>query len=517
MRQLLSFFNQRKFYYRKDDFSGKTIISLYQAETSFPVIYITDWIAKTGWDPTDYAVDYDFSRPFFEQWKDFSALIPRFNMYVVPESMENAEYNNNSEFLKDCYLVTEGWESQNCFYSNGLEHCTDCAECYRALKCTLCYECVFIKNCHNCKYLQYSNECSNCFFGYDLHNCSNCFGCFGLRNKEYCLFNEQLTKEEWKLKVNSLTMSCDTIDHILQKFDLFTKDIPRIYSRLLQCENVSGDNLYNSQFCEDCFDGHNLQDCVNCVEITQGAVDSIDYAFWGDGAEKICGCISAGANAQSILFSSHCWANINNLIYCHYCHDGVYDCFGCFGLRQAQYCIFNKQYTKEEYQELVPKIIKHMQNTGEWGHFFPAQLSSFTYQDSLANDYFPLTKDKALNLQFNWKDQYSEHSQYLGSNYPIPECIEDVSDDITKAVLLCSITGQPFKITLQELKLYRKLDQPIPLKCPTQRHLDRIILRNPRKLWDRKCAKCSKAISTSYAPDRPEVVYCEACYLSEVY
>jgi len=31
-----------------------------------------------------------------------------------------------------------------------------------------------------------------------------------------------------------------------------------------------------------------------------------------------------------------------------------------------KYCILNKQYSKEEYEELVPKIIEHMQKTGEW-------------------------------------------------------------------------------------------------------------------------------------------------------
>ena len=31
-----------------------------------------------------------------------------------------------------------------------------------------------------------------------------------------------------------------------------------------------------------------------------------------------------------------------------------------------------------------------------------------------------------------------------------------------------------------------------------------------------KCAKCGKEIKTSYAPDRPETVYCKQCYNNEV-
>ena len=44
---------------------------------------------------------------------------------------------------------------------------------------------------------------------------------------------------------------------------------------------------------------------------------------------------------------------------CHYC-------FLCTGLSDMEYCILNKQYTKEAYNKLIPKIIAHMRETGEW-------------------------------------------------------------------------------------------------------------------------------------------------------
>jgi hypothetical protein len=42
---------------------------------------------------------------------------------------------------------------------------------------------------------------------------------------------------------------------------------------------------------------------------------------------------------------------------------------------------------------------------------------------------------------------------------------------------------------------------------------------NPPKLWHRKCMKegCQNEFETSYAPERPEIVYCEKCYQQEVY
>ena len=110
--------------------------------------------------------------------------------------------------------------------------------------------------------------------------------------------------------------------------------------------------------------------------------------------------------------------------------------FGCVGLRNKEYCILNKQYTKEEYEELVPKIIKQMnempyiskipnakiqmsnqiQNPNvkinnkpreivyRYGEFFPPELSPFCYNETIAQEYFPLTKREALERGYRWKD-----------------------------------------------------------------------------------------------------------------
>ncbi|MDQ7023342.1 MAG: hypothetical protein Q9M97_07585 [Candidatus Gracilibacteria bacterium] len=63
----------------------------------------------------------------------------------------------------------------------------------------------------------------------------------------------------------------------------------------------------------------------------------------------------------------------------------------------------------------------------------------------------------------------------------------------------------------------RKNNLPIPKKHPDQRHLERIALRNPRKLFDRKCDKCSIEMRSTYPPERDKIVYCEKCYEKEIY
>ena len=189
--------------------------------------------------------------------------------------------------------------------------------------------------------------------------------------------------------------------------------------------------------------------------------------------------------------------------------------FRSASLTHKDYCILNKQYTKEEYEKLVPKIIEHMQKTGEWGEYFPTNISPFCYNETIANEYFPLTKEQAIELGGQWYKEKQE-ATYFGEDYRIPEDIREVHDDICQKVLRCEVTGRHYKIIPQELKFYRKMKLPIPRRCPDQRHMERLKLHNPYKLWARKCAKCAADIQTSYSPDRPEIVYCEQCYNAEV-
>ena len=72
----------------------------------------------------------------------------------------------------------------------------------------------------------------------------------------------------------------------------------------------------------------------------------------------------------------------------------------------------------------------------------------------------------------------------------IPVNIQDITDDILNKVIICGVTGKPFRIIKPELEFYRTHNLSVPHKCPDQRHLERIQSRNPRKLRDRQCNKC---------------------------
>ena len=197
---------------------------------------------------------------------------------------------------------------------------------------------------------------------------------------------------------------------------------------------------------------------------------------------------------------------------------------------------------KEQYLELKKKIIEHMRKTGEWGEYFPGSVSPFAYNESMAQDYFPLKKEEAIKKGYKWYDRPKPNYEHTLNSKDLPEKISETKDEILNEIIQCKTQASEntkndypqcttaFRLISLELNLYKKLGVPIPEYCFSCRRTERFKLRNPRKLWHRGCMKdgCKNEFETSYAPDpryaegsgeasRPEIVYCEKCYQAEVY
>ena len=115
-------------------------------------------------------------------------------------------------------------------------------------------------------------------------------------------------------------------------------------------------------------------------------------------------------NSYNCKFVDTCWS-VSDIEYCSSCHHSK-QLFGCFGLRHKnEFCILNKQYSKEEYEVLRAKIIDEMRSRREYGEFFPSRLSPFAYNETVANDFYPLSKDQAQKQRFTWKDDDPKNSQ----------------------------------------------------------------------------------------------------------
>ena len=505
--------NQLNLYETKCAKSGDRIISNVHPDSPITVFKQEVWYSD-DWDPLDYGREFDFSRPFFEQWHELMLAVPRPSLLTGYEFDENCEYTNHAGKNKNCYLIFDSDENWDSYYSYSINQCKNCSDCFRTRKSELCYECVDCVKCYSSAYLQDSDNCSDSMFLKNCTACRNCLMCSNLKNKEYHVENKPVSKEEFE-KFRAILGSHQALQQAKQRFDTLKIEFPQKFMHGLQNEDVLGDYIVNSKGAYKCFDSEDMWDCRYCYQVFMPLKNSMDIHECGDG-ERLYECGVMGYQAFDCAFSHHILGSINNIYYSSFCPHSK-NCFGCSGARRKEYCILNKQYTKEGYEEMVARIIEYMKTTGEWGEFFPIEVSAFGYNESLVQDYYPLTKDEVKANGWNWFDGLEKIDQAEGMPVAVPDSIGEVGDDITDQKLTCETSGKQYKIIPQEIEFYKQLNLPLPRKCFFERHKERQALRNKRVLHDRTCDKCGVDITTTYEPERPEKVYCEKCYLADVY
>jgi len=518
---------------KKEALNGEEIFSFIPEESPYK-IYDRDYWISDAWDALVYGQDFDFTKPFFEQFKHllFNVPLPAHSMF----NMVNCHYCNNAHSVKNCYLVrgvsyTEDsaylvWDiaSKQCFDS----HMTNkCELSYGNVNTTTCYKTFFSVDCESCQEMILCKDCVGC---------NSCFGSINLRNKSYCIFNKQYSREEYLKKIVEFDLSSDKAFKILmdQAYKHWLK-YPQKYIHDRQNSDVSGDYIYGSKNAKYCFRVREVEDSKFIQNILNGSVkDCYDYSNYGENAELIYESIIVGTGASNVKFSSYCYPNVRDLTYCVFCSNSS-DLFGCVSLRNKQYCIFNKQYTKEEYEKLVPKIIEYIKQTKEYGKFFPSEFSFFPYKATAAYEFFPLSEDEAKKNGFVWYETTKQNYKITLHNKDIPDNIKNVNEDILENTIECAHLGScehectgAFRIIKTEFDFLKRMNLPLPRLCINCRHYERLKLRNSPNLFHRQCMcdkenhihgkeKCEVEFETSYAPDRPEIVYCEKCYQQEIY
>ena len=505
--------NERVLYKRKCDFSWKDILSIISPDKSYKVYDQEIWHSDK-WDGLSYGRNFNFDRNFFDQINSLLLEVPQIDRYLI--DCFESEYTHWVWNLKNCYLCFNSDHLEDCIYCTTSNNCTKCIDCSFIKYSSFCYDSLNLVNCFNVFYSFDCEDSSNCYFISNCYSCNNCLFCTNLVNKSYCIYNKEYTKEEYEEKYIEI-LHTKNIKNLKQDFLNFNLRFPKKYRFSKNTENSSWNYIYNTKNSDFIFDCSEVENC-KYMRYVFNAKNCMDYDIYGDNSELIYEAIMTGTDIYKSMFTACNWSWWSNNIYCNllfWCSN----CFWCVWLKNKSYCILNKQYTKEEYEQLVPKIIEHMIKTLEWWEFFPSSISPFWYNETVAQEYFPLTKEEAEKKWFNWSNYeapFPKVEKVINASM-LPENIADIPDDILNWAIECEVTQKPFRIIGQELEFYRKHNLPIPKRHPDQRHLDRMTLRNPRKLYDRKCDKCGVDMKTTYSPERPEIVYCQTCYNKEVY
>jgi uncharacterized protein YbaR (Trm112 family) len=544
----LSWRNDINLYSRKCDLCKKSIISLYSTDKPFPVYCQKCWWGD-GWDPKQYAQEYDFAKPFFMQFKEFHNRVPALAM-VNDDGIAsvNCEYTQDFSFAKNCYMCFIGWKVEDCMYDHYLIDGKAIVDSLSSIgECEYLYDTIQTQKCYQCRNVYDSISLSDCSFCYDCRDCTDCFMSVGLRHKRYCFKNEQYTKEEYEKILREYKLNTWAgVMRAKKEFEPMLYKYPRRFAIMRNCVNCTGDALINGKNSKHCFNVQRPEDS-KWIENSDTPKDCYDLSVGGELNQCYEG-ITPDHSYHS-FFSIYSWKN-SEVAYVDGCHSSE-NLFGCAGLKKAKYCILNKEYSKEEYEDIIPKIKKHMSdmpykdkqgNVYAFGEFFPSELSPFGYNESVAQDHFPLAKEDALQHGFSWQDIFQRTTgKETKKLEDLPESITDVSDTIVNEVLGCEKCNRNYRITPAELTFLKRMKIPIPHYCFYCRLEERFKFRNPYQLWHRTCdcsgrslkngvyantatvhqshsfdKTCPNEFETTYAPDRKEIVYCEQCYQAEV-
>lgn len=506
----LMFRNDRKLYRRECDLCSKTIVSVYETAAPFPV-YCPDCWWSDKWDCSQFGREYDSSRSFFEQWNELNRAVPHISLWQIQN--QNSEYAHDASYNKNCYMLFGADYNMDSFYSWSTIKCKDVCDCAGVFSSERLYECTDCFESQFCNYSQLLRNSSNCHFCFDTINCHNCFGSTGLRNKSHVFFNEQLTPAAYKERMKEIEWTPTKIEEYRVRAFQASLSVPRRYVQQRNCEDSTGSYLGNCKNVKETFDCEASRDIKHSLLVyeTKDAYDAevlfynVEMIYEAQTLIKNCFRVFFSyflRDAKEVFYSTECYAS-NNL-------------FGCVGIRNKAFTILNKTYSEDEYKSRIAQIQSDMTQKGEWGDFFPLSIAPFAYNESAAFDYLPrLPKEVMPQIGLRWKE--IDPKEYRPQTCIVPEKISEVNEAILAETLACETCGKNYRLIAQELNFYKNMSLPIPRRCFECRHLDRLSRRGPRMLFDRACAKCSAPIRTSYAPDRPETVYCENCYLKTVY
>ncbi|MCC6953501.1 MAG: hypothetical protein IT290_05240 [Deltaproteobacteria bacterium] len=512
--------NERTLYRTTCALTHKPVISSFSPDKDFKVCDRAAWLTT---DNLDFGRDFDFSRPFFDQFAELYS--DTYKAAVIQSGqMDNSAYSHFTGWLKNCYLLFDSGKCENCAYCTLSSYSNASFDCTMMVRSELCYECYKIEDCYAVSHATYAKNCSNSAFLFDCIGCKHCIGCVNLRNQEYHLFNEPVPRQEFeRIWADLMSGSEPIIRDYEDRFQRLLSRSPRRSAFLVNALNSSGDSLINCENVHESFDvsgGRNLRHChymfpssENCLDVSTFG-EGMDYCY----EVSACGGASGKAAVSNIFFSAYIYYGGYNILYSVSCHESSSDLFGCADLRRKQHCILNQQYTKSEYEALVPRIVAHMRETGEWGNFFPPSIAPYAYNESLAQEDIPLTPERAETIGVTWSSYIPPIPDVQGiiETSELPSSIHDLDDSILDAVIRCSETGKLFRLIKPELEFYRKQGLPIPRLHPQERNRRRIARRNPLHIESRPCSLCENLIMSAHPQRAPYPVLCENCFTAQL-
>ncbi len=524
-RRLL-FWNGVNLYKRPCDLCKKFNISVYPPDAPYTVYCPLCWWSDK-WDARDFGQEYDFNRNFFEQIDDLWHKVPLIGLSINLTTAGNCPYNHDAGYLKNCYLIFHAdtvedsaygfyiGQSQSIFDSCGVEYSQfgyDLMHSYKTNRC------VGSRN--------QLSESVECLFCRDSQNCQNCFASANLKNKKYWAWNNPFTKEDYLAEVARYDLGSYTSYTELQKKaeEHWQKQIVKSeYNEFVT--NCTGSNVFYSKNAKDCIEVSHCEDSRFLFRMFGPNKDCYDISMWGDNLSMSYECMATGEDSSMLRFCFESGIGLSDAEYCKLSIAGSHH-FGSVSMKKGEHSILNKQYSKEDYEKMTARIRKQMDEMPytdsrghiyRYGEFFPPEFSPFAYNTTLAQNFFPLTKDLVDEKKYEWRESTKEEYETTIKANDLPDHIKNTTDSILSEKIGCNKCGRAYRIIEMELGFHRQMNVPLPRECPFCRINEKIdiwVKTNERN--KRRCVSCGIEIESPYRKEERAEVYCRKCYLERI-
>lgn len=290
---------------------------------------------------------------FFAELQRIILSQPKLPAAIV--SCDACEFCNEVYNCKNLFYCFDTYSTTDSFYLFDCFMCANCGDCDYGVESELCYESVDPFKAFNCDFVEYCANIRDSAYSYNCFNCHDIFGCVNLKNKEFCIFNRQLTEEEYKEKVKKFKSLPS--EKILAVVDDLKKRFPLTQTIEGHNDNTTfGNYIHYNKNCYLCFDAAHDEDCGYLYDSFYCST-SYDLTY-----------VAQGVDLSYQGIDSTRSFNNNYVIHINQCQDNSYlfNCFnvknslGCVGIKNKEYCILNRQFTKAEYETLSTQLLSQI-------------------------------------------------------------------------------------------------------------------------------------------------------------
>ncbi len=419
----------------------------------------------------DYGKEYSAQESIFVQLHDLMKEIP-LSATISQMAWENTDYADTVVGSSHAYVSAAVINECSWVYYSYVvfDYCKDVFDSLRVGSYSEdVYNSSGILKSSKIFYSRFINNSSNIRFSANLTGCHECIACSNLENMSYCIKNKQYAKEEYQAEKKRI------LEH-KGSFEKIIASLPTT-STNYGSENVQGNHIINSTNVQNGYYANRLENGRNVICV-----------WWEDQEKNFYDMFDAGVHSSDMYANEWSWVYSNN-IYCssqverssnifhsYYLVNCSY-CFACVWLQNRQYCILNKQYEKEEWEEKVHEIFVEMEQRWELGSFFPASMNPFYFNDTWASLIEEFEKDEIVSEWYlrrneeikvdipQWMEivELENLSQYEWREEIGWEKKRVINPEILKKVIRDQ-KGNVFRVIKQEYDFLMKYSLPLPRK-----------------------------------------------------